>query len=437
MPDLAALQDAHMLMQDADSILYPPDDNEVESTPATATKRRISVSDLWSQTATPSLPSDEGSEVAHAFPDPSSQMSIAPRLRPDCLLEAEPHPEPAPAEKVSLDLRSVFPADPSQVLHWHPNRCLLALVQVAQSRAEKRFPLRRVRKKRFSAVLVLKSMSSKTYKPARNSARWRTAGRDTYRRVMAVVAGASIRATAKATDTAWTQLSLAHKNAWADMARILASRMGADLSVNLSLSNSDGPTRTLTDRKEAAEKATKNVQFTGYGLSMCFNTDFGQKNVETVKLVQSGLRGPELRMALVKLPEYEEFFDRFYAHFEKVGRELGVPLVACGMEHSENGDHLARIHLHCFAGIDVRGGIYGRAPEEVTVPKSCLMFEGLRPSVGVTTSSRKRNAVIHTAVVQSYYYVAGPKFECLFSRGVAVLFKVHSQRLVSGMEWSN
>ena len=65
------------------------------------------------------------------------------------------------------------------------------------------------------------------------------------------------------------------------------------------------------------------------------------------------------------------------------------------------------------------------------------MFEGLRPRVGVTTSARKRNVVIHTAVVQSYYYVAGPKLGCLFSRGVAVLFKVESEGLVSGMEWSN
>ena len=89
MPDLGALEDAQMLMQDADSILHPPDDNEVESTPATATKRRISVSDLWSQTATPSLLSDDGSGVALALPDPSSQMSIAPRLRLDCLFEAE------------------------------------------------------------------------------------------------------------------------------------------------------------------------------------------------------------------------------------------------------------------------------------------------------------------------------------------------------------
>ena len=73
-PDMAALQDAHMLMQDVDSILFPPDDNEVESTPAIASKGRISVSALWSQTATPSLPSDEGSEVAHAVPDLSPRF---------------------------------------------------------------------------------------------------------------------------------------------------------------------------------------------------------------------------------------------------------------------------------------------------------------------------------------------------------------------------
>ena len=43
MPDLGALQETHMLMQDADSILYPPEDDQLESPPATSTQHRISV----------------------------------------------------------------------------------------------------------------------------------------------------------------------------------------------------------------------------------------------------------------------------------------------------------------------------------------------------------------------------------------------------------
>ena len=424
MPDLGTLQEEHMLMQDADSIFYPPDEDEHESPRALSTKHRISVSDLWSHTETSTLGADEDSVLSCELPVSSPVTSATPRLSLHSLFEAQSQPEPALAEEVALDLRTVFPEDDSQVLRWHPNRSLLALVQLAHAGADKRFSRRRLRQKRFSAVLVLHSMFTKTYKPGRLPSSLRTAGRDTYRRVMSVVTGASIRTTAKATDAAWTELSLGHRNAWADMTRILSSPMGRDLSAKLRITTIHGPTRTFTDKMEAVRDATTHINLTGYGFSMCFNTDFGQKNVETVKLVQSGLRGAELRTALTKLPEYADYFDRFYEHFQKLGQELGVPLVACGMEHSENGDHPARIHLHCYAGIDVRGGIYGRAPQEITVPRSCLTFEGLRPSVGVTTSARKRNVAIHTAVVQSYYYVAGPKLGCLFSRGVAVLFKV-------------
>lgn len=426
MDDLGNLQEAHMLMQDADSILYPPNDDGRGSPPVPSSKHRISVSDLWSPPVTSTSRADEDGVVLPEKPVGAHVTCTTPRVSLHSLFEAQSQLEPAPAEEVAVDLRTVFPQDEGQVLHWHPNRSLMALVQLAHAVADKRFTRRRLRRKRFSAVSVLRSMFTKTYKPGRLSAASRTAGRDTYRRVMSVVTGASIRTTAKATDAAWAKLSMAHKNAWADLTRILSSPMGSDLSAKLRITALHGPTRTLTDRVEAVRDAPTSTNLTGYGFSMCFNTDFGQKNVDTVRLVQSGLRGADLRTALTKLPEYKDYFDRFYDHFQKVGQELGVPLVACGMEHSENGDHPARIHLHCFAGIDVRGGLYGRAPREITVPRSSLTFEGLRPNVGVTTSSRKRNVVIHTAVVQCYYYVAGPKLGCLFSRGVASLFKVES-----------
>ena len=429
MPVLEALEQAQQLLQDADSILYPPCEQEDRLAPATDRKKRISVADLWSTTApsTSSIPEDCG--VVVDFPESSSMSSSTPRMCLQSLFDAESPPAPAPAEDVAVDFNTVFPCDRLQVLEWHPNRSLLALVEVISASVGSSVPRRRLRKKGFCATLVLSSMATKTYKPGRLNKGQRTNGRDLYRRVMAVVTGRSIRQVYESTSANWQNLSMDHQHAWADLARVFATPTGSEWAVRLRLKMPQKGSQNLASKKQSPNQGPPGTNLTGYGFSLCFNTDFGQKNIETVKVVQSGLRGAELREALVKIPEYEQFFDRFYSHFQKLGREVGAPLVAGCMEHSEHGDHPARVHLHCFLGIDIRGGIYGRAPQELTVTKGQLTFEGLRPSIGLTTCSRRRNLAIHTSVVQCYYYVAGPKLGCLFSRGEAVLFKDDAQRL--------
>ena len=93
------------------------------------------------------------------------------------------------------------------------------------------------------------------------------------------------------------------------------------------------------------------------------------------------------------------------------------------MEHSENGNHPARVHLHVYMGIDVRGGVFGWVPKEIRVPVEALVFEGLKAKVHPTGAARKRPAAIVVNVVSAYYYVVGPKLGCLFKRGNAQLYK--------------
>ena len=74
----------------------------------------------------------------------------------------------------------------------------------------------------------------------------------------------------------------------------------------------------------------------GYGVSLCFNTDLGQDDMNVIRLVQDGLSGDALRAALKQVRCYAPFFDRCWKHFQRVGLEYGFPLSACGLEQSEH-----------------------------------------------------------------------------------------------------
>lgn len=196
----------------------------------------------------------------------------------------------------------------------------------------------------------------------------------------------------------------------------------------LSTASESRPRKSHQAREDSVNEQTSSKFALGYGVALCFNLDFGQDDVDVLKLLQEGLQQDELRQSLRELPAYSDFFARFWCHFEDLGPKLKLPLVACSMEHSENGDHPARVHLHAYMGIDVRGGIYGKAPQEVKVRLDALTFEGWKPHVHVTTSARKRGAMIVVNVVSAYYYVAGPKLGCLFKRCNGQLFKAVRDR---------
>ena len=438
MVDLPSLPDEHMVEQESDLILYGPEDDRDVSPPPTRVTSRIHVRDLWSPKHAAGSGLHDELDGGATSPERAPANFVTPRMSLLSVFDAAVAEEVQPVAAVSVALSTVFPDDRSQVLDWHPNRTLLAIVQLVFASVKKISAPRRGRTKKFRPVLVLAAMKGKRYQPGNCSAAQRTAGRDTFRRVIAAVTGSSVRTTAKATDAAWLRLSTSHRNAWAEMTRILSTPEISELpDVKLLTASPAGSVKTLQEKQETCRDEVGHFQVTGYGVSLCFNTDFGQGNVETIRLVQNGLRGSALRTALAQLGAYQEFFDRFYHHFQARGRELGLPLVTCAMEHSMKGDHPARVHLHCFMGVDIRGGIFGKAVQEVTICKERLAFEGLRPTIGVTSVGRKRNVVIHTAVVQSYYYVAGPKIGKLLCRGVAVLFQACPERLTVPMEFGS
>ncbi len=81
------------------------------------------------------------------------------------------------------------------------------------------------------------------------------------------------------------------------------------------------------------------------------------------------------------------------------------------MEHSANAVHPARVHLHVFVGVDIKGGVgFMGVPRSAPVRKVDLRWEGASvPLVKLATVRRlSPNAIFH-AVATGLYYVVGGK----------------------------
>ena len=131
-------------------------------------------------------------------------------------------------------------------------------------------------------------------------------------------------------------------------------------------------------------------------------------------------------MALAELPCYSSFIDTCWAHFNKVGKENGFPLVACGLEHSMNASHPARVHVHVYMGVEVRGTFFANNSPMNSIEYDELMFNGLKPGfINPTLVLRRSHKHIVKAVTQAYYYVAGPKKTQMLLRCSAKIHKEH------------
>ena len=150
--------------------------------------------------------------------------------------------------------------------------------------------------------------------------------------------------------------------------------------------------------------------------------------MEVIRILQTGLVGQELRTALAEVACYSKFIDACWAYFEPLGKEIGLPLVACGMAHSENGSHPARVHVHVFMGMEVRGSFFDNNQALISFPEADLIWNGLKPGwTRPTLVSRKTHTQIHKAILQAYYYVAGPKKTQMLLRCSAQVHKEKGQ----------
>ena len=201
-------------------------------------------------------------------------------------------------------------------------------------------------------------------------------GRDAYRRVVATVAGMSFREVSKKTMAMWRATIREQVNAWAQMAKFFNH---ADVQPYLQgLVNSfDKTWKCLRSREDEAQNSEVDYVVRGYGVSLCYNTTLGQNDPQVIKLLQSSIKGDALRTAMGEMPLYREALDQAWDHFASLGRKLGFPVTAVGIEHSERSDRPGRVHFHVTMNIDIRGGLIGKGVAQVAVKKSVFEWRGL------------------------------------------------------------
>ena len=61
-------------------------------------------------------------------------------------------------------------------------------------------------------------------------------------------------------------------------------------------------------RLPQSQESSGNEVVSGYGVSLCFNTDLGQDDMHVIRLVQDGLSGESLKSALKQVGCYATFF---------------------------------------------------------------------------------------------------------------------------------
>ena len=408
---------------------------------AVGVRRRISLSSLWPQASASSVTDEADSqrfspnifrlgdaerhgsvsqEDSHARGAGDNDPVMAESALP---LSPSANTATSPIHNVALDM--VFPAARQQILTWHPNRLYFAVTHLlCQRLARERVSKRRKRGKTKEPLRVLKDRSSPggpTFQ-TKFSARQRIYGRDFFTRVICVLTGSSVRQVRQGTQHLWEALSNGGKDSWAQLAELFkleeVQRCGQEF-----LPASVPRRQKVSDARRTDAQEQDKTTYHGYGVSMVYNTSLGQDDVQVIRVLQSGLTGSDLREALRELPCYTTFIDDCWAHFEKVGKDNGFPLVACGLEHSENGSHPGRVHVHVFTGMDVRGCFFSNNAPMGSISHDKLKWAGLQPGfVRPTVVARRTHSHIHKAVIQAYYYVAGPKTTQLLIRCSASLY---------------
>ena len=393
--------------------------------------RRISLSSLWQCASVISPAETDDLSICHRASSSGCSAPSASQCRVPLGSDSySPTPSAvSPPRNISLDM--VFPTTRDLILTWHPNRVFFAIIQVLHQRLTQSLPVRRrCRGKQSDPMETLQNwMAARFVTTSRKvSARHRGAGRDMYRRILSILTGSSIRAVVKATGRLWEELGIENKNSWGQLAELVKRREVQNCAQEfLAGSSSANRLRTLQARQaQVGDVDTSTCR--GYGVSLCLNTSLGQDDVQVIRILQSGLSGQELLTALAEVACYSEFMDACWAYFELLGKENGFPLVACGLEHSANGSHPARVHVHVYMGIEVRGAFFPNNAAMGSIALEKLIWHGIKPGfVRPTMVARRTNAYIQKAVIQAYYYVAGPKKTQMLLRCSAEVHKEHGQ----------
>ncbi len=166
-----------------------------------------------------------------------------------------------------------------------------------------------------------------------------------------------------------------------------------------------------------------------YGFLATYNTNIGQREPRIVRWVQEGIRGEELKQLLMGHPLIKSCFERFAMHLKQIAQKLGFPTWAVCMEHSEHSQHPARVHMHAYAGVDIKSGQgFMGIPRAAAVDRNSLLWEASSPPfVRFTNLRRPSPTSIYNAVASGMYYVAGGKIGSMFLEASLLPFKDSSR----------
>jgi hypothetical protein len=207
----------------------------------------------------------------------------------------------------------------------------------------------------------------------------------------------------------WHRYDESVKTRWFHLSRVLTPRMVSKYFREF------GGLHARHDRRP--EQSTSAIGAVVSDASVCwgylatYNTDIGLHDPQVVAWVNEGLQGKDLCARLKSYALYRHCFDRFHLFHQDLAKKYGFPTVAVSMEHSANAVHPARVHLHVFVGVDIKGGVgFMGVPRSAPVRKADLRWEGASvPLVKLTTVRRlSPNAIFH-AVATGLYYVVGGK----------------------------
>jgi hypothetical protein len=148
-----------------------------------------------------------------------------------------------------------------------------------------------------------------------------------------------------------------------------------------------------------------------YGYMATYNTSLGLQDSEVMQWVQQGSRDQELADKLKNHELHKSAFRRFVAFHKDLADKHRFKTWAVALEHSANAQHPARVHLHVYAGVDIRGGhILMGMPLVRPVSKASLEWAGCgTPIVRFTIIKRPSPSTILNGVSTGMYYVAGAK----------------------------
>lgn len=153
-----------------------------------------------------------------------------------------------------------------------------------------------------------------------------------------------------------------------------------------------------------------------WGYLATYNTKIGLHDPQVISWVNEGIKGDELCQLLREHTLYRQCFNRFVSFQKHLAAKMGFRSVAIAMEHSSHASNPARVHLHAYAGVDIRGGVDFMGMNRPSPLKQAdLIWEGgAVPFVKMTLVRRARPAAIFHAVATGVYYVVGGKSGNMF-----------------------